>query len=100
MVVKLIFDQFITTGDALSQLIGRWIPVRYEGRWHRFTRSANESISGAADWHRENGRWPWVASVIDGLFSVLESDHCAMSRIKDQHRAIALLKSNGYEVRL
>lgn len=89
----LVIEQIITTGDALSQLAGRWIPCRYDGRWHRWTRDANESVSGAADWHREHGRFRWVAWVIDAVFGVFGfEDHCAMARIKDVYRAVRLIE--------
>lgn len=96
---RLILDQFITTGDALSQLVGRWIPVWYDGRWHRYTRSANESISGASDWHRQHGRWPWVAWSIDALFALFgDENHCNKAWANDFNRAVKLLRDNGYEV--
>jgi hypothetical protein len=95
----LILDQLITSGDALSQLLGRWIPCRYDGKWHRYTRSANESISGASDWHREEGRWSWPATAIDAVFRVFGNhDHCATSRIQDVQRAKELCEASGYTV--
>ena len=97
--MDLIFGQIVTTGDAFSQLLGRWVPCRYDGQWHRFTRSANESISGAADWHREHGRFLWVAPTIDAVFRIFgDDDHCAMARYNDLTRARALCEANGWAV--
>lgn len=89
------FDVLVTIGDAWSQFIGRLIPVRYYGRWHHYTRTANESISGASHWHAENGRWPWVMRVIDFVFYPFESQHCLKSRINDRMRAEELLSIPG-----
>lgn len=88
-------DVLITIGDALSQLIGRLIPVRYDGKWHHYTRTANESISGASHWHSENGRWPWVQKTIDFVFRPFEREHCLASRVNDRKRAAELLESEG-----
>lgn len=85
----------ITLGDAASQLLGRAIPVYYNGKIHHYTRSANESISGASHWHFENGRWPWVMKTIDFLFYPIENDHCFWSRMNDIQRAKELLISEG-----
>lgn len=87
--------------DALSQLLGRLIPVRYDGRWHHYTRTANESISGASSWHAECGRWPWVEKAIDaaayGITFALtlgrspQAQHCLKARVADRIRAAELL---------
>lgn len=90
-VIKII----ITIGDAFSQLVGRCIPVRYNGEWHHYTRSANESISGASHWHSENGRWPLVKETIDFLFFPFEKDHCFKSRKNDIQRAKELIEMEG-----
>lgn len=96
----LIRSQIGTTFDALSQLAGRWIPCRYQGGWHRFTRDANESISGAAHWHRTQGRFPYVARAIDAAFRVFGSDgHCRMVYINDLQRSERLLREAGYLVK-
>lgn len=86
----------VTIIDALSQLLGRCIPVYYGGRWRHYTRSANESISGASDWHAECGRWPWVKRALDFVFSPMERDHCFKSRLKDLERAKQLIESEGF----
>jgi len=78
-------DWLISAGDALSQLLGRMIPVRIDRRWQCWTASANESVSGAAFRHRiEDGiRWPerWI----DRL---LGRGHCAAAFWADYRRAI------------
>lgn len=84
-------DWLISVGDATSQLVGRFIPIYYEGQWHTFTRTSNESISGAAHWHSEQGRCHWVSVVIDFLLFPWEEDHCLKSRKADRSRAGRLL---------
>lgn len=86
-------DIIITIGDAFSQFVGRLIPVRYEGKWRHYTRTANESISGASNWHADNGRWPWVEKVIDFVFRPFGKRHCLEARINDRTRADRLLAS-------
>lgn len=93
-----LLDQFITVGDAVSQLAGRFLPCWYEGRLHRYTRSANESISGASNWHADNDRWPWVEVVIDVLALLIsfgkDRQHCLKARISDRSRAGELLAAD------
>lgn len=89
----MILDVIITIGDSFSQTLGRCIPVRYNGEWHHYTRTANESISGASNWHADNGRWTWVEKVIDFFFYPFENQHCLRSRINDRSRAAKLLAS-------
>lgn len=93
-------DFIITFGDALSQLLGRCIPVRYDGKWHHYTRTANESISGASNWHSDNGRWPWLEEVINFVFFPFEDNHCLRARINDRSRAGQLLASEPPETEL
>lgn len=96
-------DQFITSGDGISQFLGRWIPCRIGGRWTHYTRTVNESISGASNWHSDNDRWPWVEKLINAPFSLLyiitfgllgEHDHCLKARIADRSRAGELLQQD------
>lgn len=85
-------DWLISVGDAASQLLGRFIPVRYDGKWHTFTRTSNESISGAANWHSENKRFTWVEPTIDTVASLFgETNHCLKARVADRSRAGRLL---------
>lgn len=85
----------VSVGDALSQLVGRFIFVRIDGRWTTWTQSANESISGAAYRHRMAGRFLWVAPAINWLFSWVETDHCQSSYEADLSRAIDVLVDDG-----
>lgn len=84
----------ISFGDALSQVLGRLIPVHYNGEWHTFTRTSNESVSGAAHWHCENGRMCWVKTIIDfGAMAFGQKDHCLKARKADRSRAGRLLST-------
>jgi hypothetical protein len=89
----------ISVGDALSQLGGRLIPIRVDGKWRVWTDNANQSISGAANMWAERGRFEWVEKVIDGVAQVFgDSDHCAMARYYDLQRAKARCIEEGYTV--
>lgn len=85
-------DWIISVGDAISQVLGRFIPVHYDGEWHTFTRTSNESISGAANWHSQNGRFGWVEKIIDVVALLFgEKGHCLKARKADRSRAGRLL---------
>jgi len=93
-------DWLISVGDALSQLLGRLIWIRHQGRWRTWTDSPNESISGAADRWAEMGYYEWVAPSIDWL-SYLWLDgrgHCRRARDADLSRAINLVIAEGMTV--
>lgn len=91
------FDWFVSVFDAVSQFFGRLIFVRVDGKWTTYTRNANESISGASNWHADNGRWPWVEKLIDFVFWFISfgiwEKHCLEARINDRSRAGELLAS-------
>lgn len=91
----------VTVFDATSQLAGRFIPAYYDGKIRHYTRTANESISGASNWHADNDRWPWAEAIIDAAFLVgslgKERNHCLRARINDRSRAAKLLASDKPE---
>lgn len=94
-----VVEQGITSGDSLSQLLGRWIFVRIDGKWDWYTLDANESVSGASNRHAEAGRWPWVEKAIDAPFRLFgQEGHCRKARESDKRRAIELLLRNGLVV--
>lgn len=97
MPLKALWGALLSILDAASQLLARCIPVRFGGEWHHYSRTANESFSGASHWHADHGRWPWVATAIDRVFLILslgrDEDHCRTSRINDRLRAAGLLRS-------
>ena len=76
----------VSVGDALSQLAGRFIPVRVDGAWTTWTANANESISGAAWRHYQSGRYVRVRRVIDFVI-FWENSHCRESYRADVERA-------------
>lgn len=81
---------WVRLGDTLSQFWGQVIHVKYDGKWQSYSRTANESISGASNWHADNGRWPWVERWIDWIV-FWEERHCLNSRAKDRLKAVWLL---------
>lgn len=104
LIVTAIFNKFIRLGDTVSQVLGSAIHVPIDCPWWKFwcwktySRTANESVSGASNWHSDNGRWPWVEIAIDVIFFILsfgrERNHCLKARINDRSRAGELLASD------
>jgi hypothetical protein len=71
-------------GDAVSQLVNVLI---------FFSKNPNESLSGRS--YREKHHWFWgkMLILIDGLFYLVQKDHCQKAHEADVARASALLKS-------
>lgn len=83
----------ISVGDALSQLLGRFIWVRVDGQWVSWTASPNESISGAAHRWRKAGHFAWAEKSIDFLISPIERNHCEKAFRADFVRARLYIKA-------
>ena len=75
-------DYVVRVGDAISQLIN---VVLF------FSDNPNESISGRAYRQQENWFWSAIKTVIDWVFSPLQSDHCKKAYCADLMRARRLL---------
>jgi len=79
----------ISVGDAFSQLVGRLIPVRVNGKWQAYTRSPNESISGASRFYELEGHFSWPRKSIDAVAKVLgDDDHCQKALMYDYWRSV------------
>ena len=90
--MKLFLSWLISVGDALSQLVGRFLFVRVDGEWVSWTMSPNESISGAAHRWALDGEFTYVEPAIDALLLVLslgyDKNHCRNSYQADLLRAV------------
>lgn len=83
----------IALGDALSQLIGQGIHVKYKGKWVRWSQSPNESTSGAAARWSRMGAFTRPKRWIDKVASLFEEDHCEKAFSADYYRALEYIKT-------
>jgi len=80
----------VRLGSALSELAGSFIIFRYNGEWTHWTRSSNESISGASYRWAKSGGPKWPEKVINKII-FWEEDHCYKSFNRDYSLAWNLL---------
>ena len=79
-------NYLIRIGDATSQ----WLNVVF-----LWSQNPNESISGRCYRMRHKKQWQIAMTVVDFLFSPIETAHCEKAYTNDVARAAILIKNSG-----